>query len=48
MPDVPYTISGKKVEKAVRSMMLGEPVDNRDALANPEALDAYAALPFPD
>jgi acetoacetyl-CoA synthetase len=48
VPDVPYTISGKKVEKAVRSMMLGEPVDNRDALANPEALDAYAALPFPD
>ena len=45
---VPYTISGKKVEKAVRSMIVGEPVDNRDALANPEALDEYAALPFPD
>jgi len=47
VPEVPYTISGKKVEKAVRSMMVGEPVDNRDALANPESLDAYAALPFP-
>jgi acetoacetyl-CoA synthetase len=45
--DIPYTISGKKVEKAVRSMMLGEPVGNRDALANPEALDEYARLPFP-
>jgi acetoacetyl-CoA synthetase len=45
--EVPYTISGKKVEKAVRSMMTGEPVDNRDALANPGALDEYAALPFP-
>jgi acetoacetyl-CoA synthetase len=44
--DVPYTISGKKVEKAVRSMMVGEPVGNRDALANPEALDQYARLPF--
>ena len=45
--DVPYTISGKKVEKAVRSMIAGEPVDNRDALGNPEALDEYARLPFP-
>ena len=44
--EVPYTISGKKVEKAVRSMITGEPVDNRDALANPDALDEYAALPF--
>ena len=48
VPEVPYTISGKKVEKAVRSMITGEPVDNRDALANPGALDAYAALPFPN
>ena len=38
---VPYTISGKKVEKAVRSILAGEPVTNRDALANPEALDEY-------
>ena len=45
--EVPYTISGKKVEKAVRSMITGEPVDNRDALANPHALDEYASLPFP-
>lgn len=45
---VPYTISGKKVEKAVRAMIVGEPVANRDALANPEALDEYARLRFPD
>jgi acetoacetyl-CoA synthetase len=44
--DIPYTISGKKVEKAVRSVIDGEPVDNRDALANPEALDLFADLPF--
>jgi acetoacetyl-CoA synthetase len=44
--DIPYTISGKKVEKAVRKVIAGEPVDNRDALANPEALDLYADLPF--
>ena len=45
--DVPYTISGKKVEKAVRDTMTGTAVHNRDALANPEALDEYAELPFP-
>ncbi len=41
---VPYTISGKKVELAVTRMIHGEPVPNRDALANPEALDQYAGL----
>ncbi|MGD2109678.1 MAG: acetoacetate--CoA ligase [Phycisphaerae bacterium] len=41
---VPYTISGKKVELAVTNMIHGEPVKNRDALANPEALDQYAGI----
>jgi acetoacetyl-CoA synthetase len=45
--DVPYTISGKKVEKAVRDTITGTAVHNRDALANPESLDEYAALQFP-
>jgi len=40
---VPYTLSGKKVEKAVRAVISGQTVDNRDALANPEALDDYEA-----
>ena len=44
--DIPYTISGKKVEKAVRDTMTGEAIHNRDALANPECLDEYRALPF--
>ncbi|HVL98549.1 MAG TPA: acetoacetate--CoA ligase [Egibacteraceae bacterium] len=48
VPDVPYTFSGKKVEKAVARVVAGERVDNRDALANPDALDGYANLPFPD
>jgi acetoacetyl-CoA synthetase len=42
--DVPYTISGKKVEKAVRQVLAGEEVLNRDALANPESLDLYAGF----
>ena len=41
---VPYTISGKKVEKAVRLVVAGEPVTNRDALANPEALEQYEGI----
>jgi acetoacetyl-CoA synthetase len=41
---VPYTISGKKVEKAVRLVIAGEPVTNRDALANPEALDQFDGI----
>ncbi|MPZ74061.1 MAG: acetoacetate--CoA ligase [Nitriliruptorales bacterium] len=45
--DIPYTISGKKVEKAVRDTIMGAAVHNRDALANPEALEAYRSLPFP-
>jgi acetoacetyl-CoA synthetase len=42
--DVPYTLSGKKVEKAVKKLFAGEAVDNRDALSNPEVLDEYARL----
>ncbi|MHC4082802.1 MAG: acetoacetate--CoA ligase [Planctomycetota bacterium] len=43
--DIPYTLSGKKVELAVRKIVHGEPVVNRDALKNPEALDCYVDLP---
>ena len=41
---VPYTISGKKVELAVTQMIHGESVPNRDALANPEALEQYTRI----
>jgi len=43
--DIPYTLSGKKVEMAVRNVIHNEPVLNRDALANPEALDLFKNLP---
>jgi acetoacetyl-CoA synthetase len=45
VPDIPYTLNMKKVELAVRKVLMGEPVLNRDALANPQALDAFADLP---
>ena len=43
--DIPYTISGKKVELAVRKVIHGQEVKNKDALANPESLDQYVDLP---
>ncbi|MDX1756000.1 MAG: acetoacetate--CoA ligase [Marinobacter sp.] len=40
VPDIPYTRSGKKVELAVARLINGSArSDNRDALANPQALD---------
>jgi acetoacetyl-CoA synthetase len=42
--DIPYTRSGKKVELAVRNVVHGEPVKNREALRNPEALECFAGL----
>jgi acetoacetyl-CoA synthetase len=43
--DIPRTKSGKIVELAVRKVVHGEPVKNREALANPEALGLFADLP---
>jgi len=42
--DIPYTISGKKVEIAVRNIIEGEEVKNIGALANPQSLDLYRNL----
>jgi acetoacetyl-CoA synthetase len=42
--EVPYTISGKKVEMAVSNIIHGEAVLNRDALQNPQALDHYKGI----
>ena len=43
--DIPRTISGKIVELAVRNVVHDRAVKNKDALANPEALDLYKELP---
>jgi len=47
-PGVPYTINGKKVEIAVKKLVHGEDVLNRDALANPEVLDYFQQVKIPD
>jgi len=44
VPDIPKTISGKIVELAVRNIIHGLPVNNLDALANPEALEAFKGI----
>ncbi|WP_148254056.1 acetoacetate--CoA ligase [Aidingimonas lacisalsi] len=43
--DIPRTLSGKIVELAVRNVVHGQPVKNREALANPDALSLYENLP---
>jgi len=40
--DIPRTKSGKIVELAVRDVIHGRDVKNKEALANPEALELYA------
>jgi acetoacetyl-CoA synthetase len=44
VPDIPYTINLKKVELAVKNVIHGQPVTNRDALMNPQALDYFRDL----
>ena len=42
--EIPRTLSGKIVEIAVREVVHGRPVNNIDALANPEALEHFVGL----
>jgi len=41
VPEIPRTKSGKIVELAVREVIHGREVKNREALANPEALEHF-------
>jgi len=43
--DIPYTMTGKKVEIAVRNIIEGEEVKNVGALSNPSSLDLYRNIP---
>ena len=42
--DIPRTKSGKITELAVRELVHGRDVKNKEALANPEALDCYRGI----
>jgi acetoacetyl-CoA synthetase len=46
VPDIPYTISGKKMETPVKKILMGTPVElaaSRDTMKNPEALGYFEA-----
>ena len=45
VPDIPRTRSGKITELAVRDIVHGKEIKNKEALANPEALRHFANLP---
>lgn len=42
--DIPYTHNGKKIELAVKKTVLGSPVKNTGAMANPESLEYFKGL----
>jgi len=44
VPAIPYTLNMKKVELAVRKVIQGKPVLNKDALSNPDVLNYYAEI----
>ncbi|MCC0078988.1 MAG: acetoacetate--CoA ligase [Rhodobacter sp.] len=44
VPEIPTTLTGKKMEVPVRKLLLGQPADrvaSRDAMKNPDALDWF-------
>ena len=43
--DIPRTRSGKITELAVRDVIVGRPIANVEALANPEALEQFRDRP---
>jgi acetoacetyl-CoA synthetase len=45
--DIPYTISGKKMESPVKKVLQHKPLDkafNRDSMKNPESMDFFIRL----
>jgi acetoacetyl-CoA synthetase len=45
VPDIPRTRSGKITELAVRDIVHGKEIKNKEALANPEALIHFVNIP---
>jgi acetoacetyl-CoA synthetase len=43
--DIPYTLTGKKVEVAVKKIISGEKVLPNSTLSNPESLELYYNIP---
>ena len=45
VPDIPYTMNGKKIEVAVKNIIEGKEITNRDSIINPESIDFFLSLP---
>ena len=45
VPEIPRTKSGKIVELAVRKVIHGENINNKESIANPESLKFFENLP---
>jgi acetoacetyl-CoA synthetase len=45
VPEIPRTKSGKIVELAVRKIIHGEIINNKEAIANPDALKYFENIP---
>ena len=45
VPEIPRTKSGKIVELAVRKIINGEEINNKEAIANPDSLNFFKNLP---
>ena len=47
VPEIPYTLSGKKMELPVKKILLGKSIEssvNRDAMRNPGALEVFKGI----
>ena len=44
VPEIPRTKSGKIVELAVRKVINGEELNNKESIANPKSLDFFKNL----
>jgi acetoacetyl-CoA synthetase len=43
--DIPYTLNGKKIEVAVKTVISGREVTNKASIANPESLELFKNIP---
>jgi len=51
VPEIPYTISGKKMEAPVKKILMGIPLSkaaNKDAMKNPSAMEFFKNFKGPN
>lgn len=44
VPDIPYTLSGKKMEVPVKKVLMGKTLSAKEAMRNPEAMEWFEAF----